>query len=553
MVRPIIGAAAGCALAALEACGGMVVSSEAASPPPAPVAAPGRGTFLIVHTADLADAAARWAGYRTSDGWNVMRLAVDASVDATATRRGIVAAIRSAAAGAGDDPTRLCVLLLGDAGPEGIPAFELVQPDPTLWSGHERSYATDHPYQVLADGADAPVVALGRIPARSAAEADALLEKVRHYEAAEAAGPWRRRVAYAAGEGRYGAADRLLETLFESMVARLVPDEFDVSVTYAKASSVYCPPPSRITDTVLERLGDGALLFNYVGHGNARSFDVLVWGTRVSPILTAPDLERLAAAPGRHPLALLTCCSAGWYDLPGGRRSMAEEMLFHPAGPVAVLAGSRSTHPYANLVLQKEFTTLLLVDHAPTAGALDLAAARAMLEVDAADAEIDALAAPAALLGRWPSSLETLRRMHVRLYNLLGDPALRLAHPGRFEELTLRGRTLTGRAEGLVRGRAIVTIETERTGPARSAAVLPVDGPDDPDLERKARINYAIANDPVLSRLEAPIAAGRLALELPGDLPAGAAVIKVYAQGDDGAGRPADAVGAVRVQPRTVP
>jgi hypothetical protein len=337
--------------------------------------------------------------------------------------------------------------------------------------------------------------------------------------------------------------------MFRTMVERLVPDAFDVSMTYAKPSSIYCPPPSRLTDTLLARLGEGAILFNYVGHGNESGFDAMSWNGRSLPLLEVADLSRLESGTPGLPLALLTCCSAGWYDLPGDERSLAEAMLLHPAGPVAIIAGSRPTHPYANVVLQKEFTRALLSDGAPTAGALDLLAMQQAIVVDPEDGQLDALAAPISLAMRWPSTLAGLRRMHVQLYNLLGDPALRLDLPRRgVGGITVSEGRLEGRVDSMRSGTVLVTIESQRTVPARSAALLSVLGSDDPDLEAKAAHNYPIANDLVLLRLAGDVTAGRFRVPLD-TMPAGAALVKVYAAGEDEHGRAFDAIGAERLAP----
>jgi hypothetical protein len=513
-------------------------------------APPGSGSLLIVHAADLAEAAEDWAAYRTSTGWRVEMHAVDPPQDAGALRRRLEETLGRFAERYRPSG-RVAVLLLGDADAKGIPTWRLRQDDPTLRAPGEAHYATDHPYQVLDGHGDRPQIMLGRVPAATLEQARAVLAKVKLYEQDETLGPWRRRIAYAAGEGRFGMADRLLENLFRTMVTELVPDAYDVSMTYAKPSSIYCPPPSRLRETVLSQLGDGALLFNYVGHGTAIELDSLHWGATTVPILSLADIDRL---PDEHPrlaIALLTCCSAGWYDLPQGRKSLGEAMLLHPSGPVAVIAGSRPTHPYANVLLQKEITKLMLIDKVETVGELDMAAMQAMLEADLYDQQLDELAAPIALAMRWPTTLDGLRRMHVRLYNLLGDPALRIARPRqRITDFGLAGERLTGRVEGMQRGRVVVTVETERTSPARGGDLVVVNGHDDPHLERKAAHNYAIANDVVLSRIEGEVEDGRFEIPVDGDLPPGAALIKAYASGRDDTDQPLDAIGAVRLSAR---
>ena len=532
--------------------GGAPVSGQGPDAAHVPVPPPRQGHYLLVYSQHLLPVATDWAAYRASQGWGVEMMPVDPEAEALETREAIKSRIRRLAV-EHDGKGRVAVLLLGDVAKGGIPTWTLEQTDATLRSGRDATYATDHPYQVLADGDDLPVIAVGRVPARPAEEARTVLEKIKRYEAGDDLGPWRRRIAYAAGEGHFGPADALLENLFTSMVTEFVPDEYDVSLTYAKASSIYCPPPSELSSTVLGQLDDGALLFNYVGHGTATSFDHLNWNGRSYPILKVKSLRHLPDDNAQHAIALLTCCSAGWYDLRRGKKSLGEAMLFHPGGPVAVIAGSRVTHPYANAVLQKEITRVLLSNRAETIGELDLLAMGEMLEVDEYDARLDALAAPVALAMKWPTGLADLRRMHIRLYNLLGDPALRIALPrARISDLKLDGTRLTGRVDGMDDGTVLVTVETDRTTPARADELVEVSGDDDPDFEAKARINYAIANDRLLLRAEGRITGGSFTIALPAEVPPDAAVVKAYAAGTDDAGRPVDAVGALRLSQTTV-
>ena len=258
-----------------------------------------RGTYVIIHAAHLAAAAAAWDEYRTEDGWNVVRHAVQPSDDLPAQRDELREAIRQAAATPKNDPPpTVAVLLLGDADANGVPTWTLPQPDPALQDIDDDNYATDHPYQLIDDTDDLPDIALGRIPARTNDQALSVLEKIKRYEHNAPFGLWRRRIAYIAGEGRFGLADIAFELLFKQMVARLVPDEFDVSMTYAKASSIYCPAPSKLTDTVLNQLGDGALLFNYIGHGSAERFDYLNFNGQRLGILNVDDLAQLKGYVG---------------------------------------------------------------------------------------------------------------------------------------------------------------------------------------------------------------------------------------------------------------
>lgn len=533
----------------------------------------GGGTLVIVFPAELREAAEEWAAYRTETGWDVVLEPAPTTGDVAAVRLNVQSRIRLALRPERAEQPRprepYAVLLLGDAcdsnlpagaRPRGIPAWRVPQRDPVLVDQRDPDFATDHPYQLLDDADDLPDVMLGRIPARNVDEARIVLEKIQRYEQHPPRGEWKRRVTYIAGEGRFGPADQLLEELFRTMVDRMVPPAFDISMTYANPLSVYCPPPMALVDVSLRRLGEGALLFNYIGHGHAEGFDRLEWDNKRWPILRTGDLARLAADEGRGlPIALLTCCSTGWYDLPreSGKVSLAEAMMLHPSGPIAVIAGSRPTHPYANTIIQKNITTALLDRRASTIGEMDLWATRAMTKRDAADLEIDALAYPIALAGRWKVGLNELRSMHMSLYNLFGDPATAIPHPVSsvnnlvfIRDASEKERwTILGHIPGMKRGGAVITIETARTSSVRESEIEFVTDAADAQLPHKTERNYAIVNERVLHRVEGTVTEGRLEARFAGTPSSRAAVLKVVALGENEQGEPIDAIGAIPLIP----
>jgi len=150
--------------------------------------------------------------------------------------------------------------------------------------------------------------------------------------------------------------------------------------------------------------------------------------------------------------------------------------------------------------------------------------------------------------------LSQLRQMHAHLYNLLGDPALRIALPaGRVEGLTLRRERITGRVQNMQTGRVVITIETARTKPARADQLVPVQGMNDPELETKATHNYPLANERVLLQLEGELKDGRFEIALDQALPNSAALLKAYVVGEDDTGEAFDAMGATRVRLPFVP
>ncbi len=288
--------------------------------------APPQKTYIIIHTDVLTSAATEWAQYRATDqggNWHPILHPVDARQDAQTQRIDIQSFIRNTYHTAlSKDPANFAVLLLGDAEcppvthsktkptaaaaqnipGNALPTWYFQQNDSVMRSrdGTDDEFATDNPYQLMDDADDSPDICLGRIPARNLEEARSVLAKIKRYEQPPTLDSLlatdRAQITYIAGEGHFGPMDDLLETLFKSMVDRIVPDSFDLSMTYAKPSSIYCPPPSKLAQTVLDRLNEGSLLFNYIGHGSEKSFDSLRWNNKRFPILRVADLQNNSSA-----------------------------------------------------------------------------------------------------------------------------------------------------------------------------------------------------------------------------------------------------------------
>ncbi|MCA9283757.1 MAG: hypothetical protein KDA22_00980 [Phycisphaerales bacterium] len=507
-------------------------------------------TMVIVHSAALTSAAESWSAYRVSDGWTVVRIPIDAGAAPEAIRTRIRACLRRARSNepaSSDAPHETAILLLGDA--DAIPPFPFEQPDPRLVTpGTEASFISDHPYRLADDRDEVPDWSLGRVPARSNDEAESVLAKVRQYEQEAPPGAWRARLAFVAGEGRFGAADQLLETLFRAMVETMLPPSSDLSMIYASPASSYCPPPSQLEDAVVSRLGEDNLLFVYLGHGSPHALDRLRIGRAAFPILGRGAVARLDTPRAGLPIAFLGCCSTGWFDEPSGKPCLAESMLLTPGGPAAVIAGSRPTHPYGTAVLQKNLTRILLEVQPPTVGELDRLIDAAMLHRSAADLVLDGAAAPVAAAMHWPVGLSGLRLMHVRMYNLLGDPAMRIAYPrARVTELSIRDGVLRGVVHGIDEGTARVTVETRRDDCVRPDALEAVLGADDPELERKARSNFETMADRTLAVTSAAVRNGAFEARLPRPMPERAAIVRVVIESTGPPAARREAIGGLRL------
>ncbi len=462
------------------------------------------GVLLIVHAPELAVVAQQWRDYRSADGWAAETLEARPTESPEALRERVIRALPAELVAG----RPMALLLLGDS--DTVPCFRRVQSEPTIVDQRDEMFATDAPYAELAHGRDP--MRVGRVPARSAAEATAVLTKLQTREAALAA-QWQSRIEIVAGEGRFGEHDRLLETLTTGLLSNAVGPEYSIRASYCRHGSPWCPVPSEVSTVVREQLRGPALLFAYLGHGNAQALDKLNAGPVSTRILKSADLADLArpATSGQSVgvgVAILICCSAGWFDRADGTPCLAESMLLAEQGPLAVIAGSRPTHPYANAVVAREALTAVCEQRVGTVGELEAVIERVLKYPADADI-IDALAAPIAIVQKWKTRLPQLRGMHAELYNLLGDPCTRLPHPpaaNSVQELTVEGDHIRGWVPALEQGSVIIELERARTD---TAGLAPTNALLGEALDAACRTNWPLANDPVIGRIQTSLVNGR--------------------------------------------
>jgi hypothetical protein len=308
------------------------------------------------------------------------------------------------------------------APPPTIPAV-VAPAQVNLHWGSEPEIATDSPYADLDDDG-LPDVAIGRLPVRSPAELRDLVAKVLDYERTAGHQTWRRRVNIVAGLGGFGrVADAALEVVTRTLLTQGIPAGYQTHLTHASWQSPYCPPPKRFRDCTIEDYNSGCLFWVYLGHGQRTLLDHIHVPGGSFPIFSRSDVHALRPYAG-SPIALLVACYSGAFD--GTDDCLAEAMVTAPTGPVAVIAASRVTLPYGNTMFCRELMQECFVHRRGTIGEVLLHAKRACTEDE--DEQTKALDLLAGLLSPIPADLAAERREHTLLYNLLGDPLLRIAH-----------------------------------------------------------------------------------------------------------------------------
>ncbi len=231
-------------------------------------------------------------------------------------------------------------------------------------------------------------VAVGRIPAVSVAEVERYVAKLAAYEG-ETLGPWTSRLVMLADNPDYAGnfpADS--DTLLAEVPA-------GVQVTRIHLGAPYTTPEARAR--TLQAMADGALLLTYVGHAGA---DRLA----AEGLLVASDAATLANAPRLPVVAGLTC----YVDLFAhpGLTSIGEALLLAPAGgAVAVWAPTGLAVNATSVQLGARFVPAFY-SRTPALGE-KISAALAAFAAAGGDGE------------------------HLRIYTLLGDPAVAVTGFGR--------------------------------------------------------------------------------------------------------------------------
>ncbi len=256
---------------------------------------------------------------------------------------------------------------------------------------------------VRVDGDDSFIdLAPGRIPATTPEEAKIVVEKIKAYESQQTFGNWRQRIILAAdddlplyeGSGFVGQAESL---------------ERDYLPHWIEPRKIYLPEYTTVqtttrtkpgaTQDLLQWMNRGALLVNWVGHGNAKvwAHEQLLQKDKFIPQLRNDSILTMVMA---------VTCNFGRFDNPKEFSGGELFLLRKGAGAAVVLATTRAVYIGANNRLMRAYFAGLFLRDTVTNGFLPLG---------------DALLATKIRLGADHSNDEK--------YLIFGDPSMRLNFP----------------------------------------------------------------------------------------------------------------------------
>jgi hypothetical protein len=325
------------------------------------------GDFVVITHPDLKASAERYAQYRRTDGdlrvsvvtsEDVMREFGYGTQDPTAFRDFLGYAYRHA-------PTRPgYVLFWGDGhfDYKGISTtarnylipFESLDPDDAAWGLFTH---TTEDFFVRLDGNDKkPDMAIGRLPVTSDAIGDRLTEKIRAYEHDAATDDWRTRIALVADDGSTsnGESDRSLHLdQSEELDRDAVPDQFQTKkiylVEYPTENIARGKRKPSVTAEILSTVNtSGALMLNWIGHGNPR-----VWAHEfVFERETTPPRMTNSTKPF---FVTAATCDFARFDLSDVQSGAEELVLLDRGGAIGIFSSARVVFSFQNAALNEAF------------------------------------------------------------------------------------------------------------------------------------------------------------------------------------------------------
>lgn len=373
--------------------------------------------LLVLTPRDLLSSAEEYRRYREQTGISVLVVPTDAVFTEFAAGMPDPTALRNflAFALATWTPAPRFVLLWGDGHndykgistkvPNYVPTYQSELPrsgSSPLYYNAIDSYTTDDFYTWL-QGEDAlPDIALGRIPIGSDEEGRWMVEKLRHYETASAAGSWRTTVTLVADDGPTSSGtDYTLHTdQSEGLSAQLPAFLIQRKIYLAEYPAENVPGGRRkpeVTQDLVAAVNAGTLVLNWVGHGNPRLWAHEQILERETTIPLFQNLDRLFF------LTAATCDFARFDNpqVPSGAEAM---LLSRIGGAIGVFAATRLVYATPNAAIMRAFFRLLF-----------------QRQADSSWPRIGEVF--------WATKLQQFSPINDRKYALLGDPALRLLLP----------------------------------------------------------------------------------------------------------------------------
>jgi hypothetical protein len=217
------------------------------------------------------------------------------------------------------------------------------------------SYSTDDFFAKFG-ASDAISLVLGRVCARSLAEANVFLDKLARYEGSSSPDPWKMRMLFIGDDAWTTEGGDVGDRTIHSDDAESLsgsaytPNEFEEKKIYiAEYPTVFAAQGRRKPDAnkaIIDQINQGVLIVNYSGHGNDHLLaheDIFDVATSVPQLVNADRLT----------VFILATCNFSQFDDPETRTG-SEYLLNKPdGGAIGVISADRKVYQASNADLNK--------------------------------------------------------------------------------------------------------------------------------------------------------------------------------------------------------
>lgn len=298
-------------------------------------------------------------------------------------------------------------------------------------------YVSDDYFCLLDDGEridtylGKPDVAVGRITARSEAEATVAVDKIETYLKNELAGAWQNLICIMGDDGdnnqHMDAADRIARQVKEQHPAYNIKKVYWDAYTRETTSTGNGYPI--VTNIIKQQMRDGALIMNYNGHGGPYSISH-------EQVLVLADFGQ--ATSMRLPLWITASCDILPFDRQN--ENIGEKAMFNKkGGAIAFFGTPRTVFMDRNRTINLAFMKHVLADDDkgnPVSIGEAVRLAKNQLVNDGTD--------------------RTVNKLN---YTLLGDPALVLARPTMSATIDKINDKSVNEATQMLKAGSLVTVE----------------------------------------------------------------------------------------------
>ncbi|HZE84600.1 MAG TPA: type IX secretion system sortase PorU [Puia sp.] len=293
------------------------------------------------------------------------------------------------------------------------------------------SYTSDDFFGFLDDNEDVNAInslnlldiGIGRIPARTPAEAAAVVNKILHYSDPKTQGPWRNELNLIADDGDQnlhftdaeGFAATITATAPASNIDKIYLDAYKEQNTPAGGRYPL------VNQAISSQIYNGTLIWNYTGHGSS---------TRLSnEDVLDQDIINGFSNPDKLPLFITATCDFTPYDNPLIHSIGADLLVRKATGAIALMTTTRLVFAFSNKTINNNYL-LTALQPGPDGSYHSLGDAERLAKNFTYQTQTDAV--------------------NNRKFTLVGDPALTLAFP-RYKVLTtsINGKAVTAAPDTL--------------------------------------------------------------------------------------------------------